>query len=72
MGGSPDRGEDQEVTISIAGPEKTATTEEMDTFKAQFEKFKADVKKLREAFKAGKVTVTKITYVKKDAKDSFE
>lgn len=71
MGGPPDEGEEEQVTVNISGPKKGSTPAELAKYKEAFDKYKAGVKKVRAEFKLLEAKVYKVTYRKKDPKDSF-
>jgi hypothetical protein len=73
MGGPPQPGEDQEVTVDLDGPEDGASDKEKDDFKKSFEQWKKDIAALREKYAKLKIKirVSKIAYKKKDPDESF-
>jgi uncharacterized protein YaaN involved in tellurite resistance len=71
MGGPPQPGEDQEVTVDITGPEEGASEEEKATFKRNFEQWKKDIEELRKKYAKLKIKVSKIAYKKKKPDESF-
>jgi hypothetical protein len=71
MGGAPQPGEDQEVTVDIAGPEKGTSEEEKEKFKKNFEQWKSDIEALRKKYAQLKIKVSKIAYKKKKPDESF-
>jgi|RhiMetdeSRZDD1v2_1073273.scaffolds.fasta_scaffold152911_3 hypothetical protein len=72
MGGPPQPGEDQEVVVSVTGPEKGDKAPDVDSFNADFKKFTTEVQDLRKKYPRLKVKVGKISYKKRDPQDSFE
>ena len=70
MGGPPLPGEDQDVNITVTGPDKS--DQDVNTYNADFKKFVGEVQELRKKYPRLKVKVSKITYKKKDPQDSFE
>jgi uncharacterized protein YukE len=71
MGGPPQPGEDQEVTVDITGPEEGTSEEGKATFRNSFEQWKKDIEQLRKKYANLKIKVSKIAYTKKRADDSF-
>lgn len=71
MGGVPQPGEDQEVVVSITGPEQNESAGDVSAFNAEFKKFTEEVQELRRKYSRLKVKVSKISYTKKDRDDSF-
>jgi YbbR domain-containing protein len=69
MGGPPMPGEDQNVTVTVTGPDKGDNSSE---YNSDFKKFVDEMQALRKKYTRLKVTVRKITYEKKDRNDSFE
>ena len=72
MGFAPPEGEDQEVVVSIIGPEKGIPNSEVEKFNADFKSFTEAVKALRERYPRLRARVSRISYTKKDSRESFE
>jgi hypothetical protein len=72
MGFAPPRGEDQEVVVSITGPEKGVPNADVEKFNADFKSFTEEVQALRKKYPRLKVRVSRISYMKKDPQESFE
>ena len=71
MGGPPQPGEDQEVTVDITGPEEGTSAEEQAAFRKNFEQWKKDIEELRKKYAKLKIRVSKIAYTKKKPDASF-
>lgn len=70
MGGPPQPGEDQDVSVTVTGPDKNDPS--VGDYNNDFKNFVADMQALRKKYARLKIKVLKISYRKKSDSDSFE